>query len=727
MRKLTTMVFCMSVLMMFNAEAQTNNIQKKFINKIQETSQSKTIALGKTIYQGVFTGNGLLGTMTYLQNDSTVKINIGRTDIYDCRKGEDNLFERPRLPLGYFEIKLSEKIKNATGKTNLYHAEAAAEIQTNKGILQITSITLSEENYILIGLDNQNYNGSYQVNWQPAISESPRAHFSYVKVPENYKANPPVKISKQGGIVTGYQTMLAGGNYTVGYLQKKVGRIGYILATVDYQTSYMSSKLNVEKALKDFQWNLLTPKIKKHQHWWHQYYTLSSLNIPDKELQDFYNFQLYKLAAATRSDKPAIDLQGPWTDNTPWPGYWFNLNIQLTYSPLYTANHISIAESLIKMIDKNVANLQKNVPNQYQYNSIAIGRSGAPDMLKPVKLIKGDTTTLSPESAELSNLTWMLFYYYQHYDVTRNESLKLKIFDLLKRSVNYYLHLIEKNKEGKYQISVKTYSPEYSKGYAFNTNYDLSVLKWGLKTLIYLDEENGGKDKMIPVWKDVYQNLMDYPKNASGFLIAQDIPYAESHRHYSHLMMIYPFYDINWAQKENRNLIETSIKTWQSKPQALQGYSLTGHASMKAMMGRGGEARDILKSFIKKFVKPNTLYAESGPVIETPLAAMQSIQELYVQNWNDGIIRVFPAIPDDWQNTSFENFRVSGAFLVSAKRENSRNNYVKIFSEKGGVITVMPHLSGSVKISGNGKLINEKEGQYTFHIPKGNYIILITQ
>ena len=81
-----------------------------------------------------------------------------------------------------------------------------------------------------------------------------------------------------------------------------------------------------------------------------------------------------------------------------------------------------------------------------------------------------------------------------------------------------------------------------------------------------------------------------FPANESGYMIAQDVPYSESHRHYSHLLMIYPFYEINWDQAENHNIIEKSINTWQSKPEALQGYSLTGHASMKAMMGRGDES-----------------------------------------------------------------------------------------------------------------------------------------
>ena len=104
-------------------------------------------------------------------------------------------------------------------------------------------------------------------------------------------------------------------------------------------------------------------------------------------------------------------------------------------------------------------------------------------MYAPVKVVKGSNASITNSEAETGNLTWLLYYYYQHYDVTRDEILGNKIFSLLKKSINYYIHLLGKNKEGKYQIEAKTYSPEYSKGYAINTNYDLSILRWGLKRL----------------------------------------------------------------------------------------------------------------------------------------------------------------------------------------------------------------------------------------------------
>lgn len=152
----------------YNSQTTNNNSpQELFIQSIRNTSAHKTIPLGKTIYQGVFTGNGLLGTMTYLKDSSSCKINIGRTDVYDHRNGEENLFERPRIPLGYFEVKLSDNITDAVGNIDLYNAESSAEIKTNSGIIRINAITFSEEDYILLQVDDQNYKNKYEIIWVP--------------------------------------------------------------------------------------------------------------------------------------------------------------------------------------------------------------------------------------------------------------------------------------------------------------------------------------------------------------------------------------------------------------------------------------------------------------------------------------------------------------------------------------------------------------------------------
>src|SRR5439155_1375546 len=70
------------------------------------------------------------------------------------------------------------------------------------------------------------------------------------------------------------------------------------------------------------------------------------------------------------------------------------------------------------------------------------------------------------------------------------------------------------------------------------------------------------------------------------------------------------------------------------------------------------------------------------PVIETPLSAAASIQELFLQDWG-GALRVFPAVPGQWSEAAFDRLRADGAFLVSAVRRNGRTSWVRIESLAG--------------------------------------------
>ena len=87
------------------------------------------------------------------------------------------------------------------------------------------------------------------------------------------------------------------------------------------------------------------------------------------------------------------------------------------------------------------------------------------------------------------------------------------------------------------------------------------------------------------------------------------------------------------------------------------------------------------------------MYMEAGPVIETPLWAVTSINEMLLQSWGD-TIRVFPAIPENWQDVSFQNLGAEGAFLISAQMKEGELLWVKILSEKGGKLQLkIPEVS----------------------------------
>ena len=56
-------------------------------------------------------------------------------------------------------------------------------------------------------------------------------------------------------------------------------------------------------------------------------------------------------------------------------------------------------------------------------------------------------------------------------------------------------------------------------------------------------------DPRLPMWKDMAAKLTPYPTDAStGFTIGAGVELAHGHRHFSHLMMIFPLKQLNLTQ-----------------------------------------------------------------------------------------------------------------------------------------------------------------------------------
>lgn len=414
---------------------------------------------------------------------------------------------------------------------------------------------------------------------------------------------------------------------------------------------------------------------KTHRQWWNAYYPASFLTLPEGVKENFYWIQMYKLASVTRADRALIDCTGPWLTKTPWPNAWWNLNVQLTYWPLNASDRLDLAASLENALYNNVEQLRKNIPEAYRHDALGLGRtSNFYCATEPVG-IPGVSKT-----AEVGLLTWAchnLWLIYRH--KMDDALLRDKLFPLLKGAVNYYLHFLQKEEDGKLHLPA-TYSPEY--GSAEDCNFDLSLLRWGCLTLIQSAERLKIDDPLLPKWKTVLEELTPYPMDENGLFIGRNTPYAFSHRHYSHLLAAYPLYTLNKEHPEDVDLIERSLHFWQSKTGAHQGYSLTGASSISSALGKGNDALAYLNKLFGRFLSVNTLYRESGPVIETPLSGAQSIHDMLLQSWG-GKIRVFPAVPDAWQDVAFDGLRTEGAFKVSANWKAGKTEFIQVKSLAG--------------------------------------------
>jgi hypothetical protein len=156
---------------------------------------------------------------------------------------------------------------------------------------------------------------------------------------------------------------------------------------------------------------------------------------------------------------------------------------------------------------------------------------------------------------------------------------------------------------------------------------------------------------------------------------------------------------------------------WVGFEGALQGYTFTGAASMSALLGKGEDALKYLGQLMTRFIQPNTMYKESGPVIETPLSAAQSLHDMVCQSWG-GVVRVFPALPAEWADLTVHDFRTQGAFLLSAVRKGGATRWVRLVSEAGAPCVVRHGIAGAIDVrDGRGRQLRyETVGEGTIQV-----------
>ncbi len=614
--------------------------------------------------ESAFIGNGRLGA-TIDARDSTLGWTINRTDV---------VHDQSRFPIGRVVVKTAGTVTGGTARLTLWDAEASGTVTTDRGEVRWRSFTAADPSVIVIVLESRGGERGVELDWKPAEARPPRKIARREAfAPEDL--HPPPTVTRSRAELTSVQPFIGSGAHAESIRRGK-GNVFYI--SIGYGNTGDEAKGDAQRATAQAARLGLAKLVAAHRAWWHAYYPASFLSFPDARLEAYYWIQIYKLGAAMRGDGPILDLNGPWFNATPWPAIWWNLNIQLTYSPLFRANRLDLAESLFRNLDRNRQALIDNVPERLRGEAAAIGRSSGPDLRRAVDL----ATAQSDAAHELGDLPWTMYYYWLHYRYQMDDGiLRDRVYPLLRRAIGNYLAYVERGDDGHWHLPA-THSPELAT--MPDANYDLALLRWGLETLIGSAEHLKIDDPLLPRWRDVLTNLTPLPRDSLGLMVGRDRPWKESHRHYSHLLAVYPLGLISPERADDRALIERSLATWEREPSLFRGYSFTGGAAMHAWLGQGDTALTRLNLYLDapRYMEPNTFYAEAGPVIETPLSAATSIQELFLQDWG-GALRVFPAVPTVWSEAAFDRLRADGAFLVSAVRKGGRTAWVRIESLAG--------------------------------------------
>jgi alpha-L-fucosidase 2 len=420
---------------------------------------------------------------------------------------------------------------------------------------------------------------------------------------------------------------------------------------------------------------------------------------------------MYKFGSAARSNGPPISLQAVWTaDNgklPPWKGDFHNdLNTQLSYWPAYSSNHLELGEGFINWLISNTETFRKYTKNYYGKNGLNV---------PGVSTLTGDPMggwiqySFGPTVS-----AWLAQHFYLHWRYSQNwDFLQNKAYPWIKEVAIFLDELSVKGVDGKRKLPISS-SPEIFNNsreawFPEISNFDLSLIRWTFEKASELAEKLSLIEESDK-WKQILSEWPDYTiDNQSGLMFVKGIPYEESHRHFSHLMAFHPLGLLDYSKGDSVKLIiDNTLSTLDSVgPSEWCGYSYSWLGNLYARAFNGEKAAEALRTFATCFCLPNSFHVNGDQsktgksnftyrpfTLEGNFAFAAGIQEMLIQSHTEAI-RIFPAIPDNWKNVSFETLRAEGAFLISAERKGGNTVSVTVLSETGGTLILHNPFNGS--------------------------------
>jgi len=449
--------------------------------------------------------------------------------------------------------------------------------------------------------------------------------------------------------------------------------------------------------------------------WWRQYWRQTPyVQVPDATIQEAYTLAMYKLAGIAAPGAPAASLQGPWVEEfrmPPWSSdYHFNINVQECYWPAYAGNHLETLAPLFDMIEEWTPVLRETARAFLGIDDGLMLHHSVDDR---GRCMGGFWTG----AIDHGSTGWVAHMMWQYYLYTLDEEfLRVRAYPFMKGAMRVYEEMLEETPDGRLMLPVSV-SPEYGGAamwaWGANASFQLAIIHFLCRALIEAVQVLGLVDD-VSRWDRIDRDLplgsIGGEEGAPELYLWDGQPLAHSHRHHSHLAGLYPFdvFDY-WGSDDHRALLDRSAHTWTRQGMGeWSGWCMPWAAILWARMGNGERAALLLHEHQRVFVTPGratthdavfrgfTTLAMRPDImqIEAAMGAGAAVLEMLLHT-AAGVTRVFPGVPEDWQEARFDGIRTEGALFVSAERTGGRTAWVRVRSERGGRLRLANPFGGA--------------------------------
>lgn len=453
-----------------------------------------------------------------------------------------------------------------------------------------------------------------------------------------------------------------------------------------------------------------------HREHWRNFWQRSSVTIPDKLLEDLWHINLYAIACSSGKGgamrEQACGLNGLWDIKQPtkWGSMWYwDVNIQAAFWPLYTANHLEVAEAFNDGLLSYVEEAEKMAKQFYGLDGVA-----------------GDY----PHALYFSIWPWCAQFLWDYYRFGADEVfLREKAYPLFKRIARFFEGYLAYDATKRQYDVFPDISPEQGP-LTRNSTCTLAAVKYLFRIAAEANERLGEAEEDRRKWKEIAERIAPYPYGNSPrygpVLLDSEWAPADMHlRHPSLLMPIYPVGEIDrYSGAPLRELAENTLR-YAGENTEFGMFQFGWLSCAASRLGKGDLALRLLyEQGIDLSLRCNGLFAEETErwmnycnitneplyhpfMMEASGEIVASVNEMLLQSY-DGVIEVFPAVPKGaveperttglyvhetgekvraywkWSDCSFRGLLAVGGFEVSAKLEDGRTAWIGIRSRSGG-------------------------------------------
>jgi alpha-L-fucosidase 2 len=455
-----------------------------------------------------------------------------------------------------------------------------------------------------------------------------------------------------------------------------------------------------------------------------------------------FHYGRYLLIASSRPGTLPAGLQGGWNAYhwAPWTGgYWHNINIQMNYWGVMSANLPECFEAYIdyfnaylpaaREVSRSVLKKIHGTPvDEKEDAGWVIGTSAGAYAITEPGYHSGPG---------VSGLTAKMLADYYLFSKDRDFLKNVAYPAMLSLSRFYSKALVEK---GDLLMISPSASPENIvkdksqveglPGYLLRgmhyvtagTTFDQGMVWETYNDTLILAKELGASDPLLILIAAQMKRLDPILVGTSGQIkeYREERAYSDigdpTHRHISHLHTLFPGTLINENHKE---WMTAASVTLDKRGFAPVPWALAFRMLSRARLTEGDLALKAYEFMISNHVASNLWTVQPPFEIDANFGSMTGVIELLLQS-HAGYIHLLPALPTAWANGSFKGLVARGNFEISANWKEGKIQMAAIHSRAGGVCRLR---GGNFKIlDANGEAVQWKKTEndcYEFLTRKG--------